>query len=137
MANTVTNTRLVIGRTKVVQYISISSDGTEETDLVIYDSSAVATALGVTDPLNCLIDKIIYSSNSLAGVVHLDYDATTDVLAWALPAYSGASKYDFKAFGGLRNTGAVGRTGDILLTTLGLAPGDSVTLVVTVNPSIN
>ena len=136
MPNTVTNTRLLAGQKKVVQYVVIDSDGTEETDLVIYDSSAVATVIGVTDPLKSSITSIEYSTNSLLGVVKLEWDASTDVLAWAFPANGGTSKFDFSQFGGLKNTAGTGITGDILLTTTGLVAGDAVSLVITVDPNV-
>lgn len=41
MPNTVTNTRVVAGRDLVVQQVLLVSDGSEETDLVVYDSSAL------------------------------------------------------------------------------------------------
>ena len=135
MVNTVTNTRVVAGETKVVQYITITSDGSEETDLVLYDSSAVATALRKVDPLDCKILHLTYSTNSLAGVVHLEFDANTDVDAWSCPAYSGASQFCFSSFGGIPNTSGAGRTGDITLTTTGLAAGDSISVVIIVDPS--
>ena len=136
MANTVNNTRVLIGRKKVVQYVTIHSDGSEETDLVIYDSSAVATALGITDTLKCSIEFLTYSTNSLAGIVEIEFDATTDVLAWACPAYSGASEFNFTQYGGLPNYAGTGVTGDITLTTTGLAIGDAITLVIVIDPNI-
>lgn len=132
MANTVTNTRTNLGLKHTVQQIAIASDGTEETALVIYDSSVVAAALGITDPLNCIINKITYSSNSVLGVVHILWDATTDVLAWAMPAQGNNGTFCFDDIGGLKNAGGAGRTGDILLTTTGLAIGDSITLILDV-----
>lgn len=134
MSNTVTNTRIILGERRIVQYVVIDSDGTEETDLVIYDSSAVATALGKQDTLDCSILEIQYSSNAVAGIVHLEFDATTDVLAWALPV-ARDSHSDFRAYGGLNNTAGTGKTGDITLTTTGLAAGDKVTLVIQVRPN--
>ena len=133
MANTNTNTRLIGGITRIVQHVCIDSDGTEETDLVIYDSSAVATLLGKDDTLKCCINSITYSTNSALGVIHLEFDATTDVLAWAMP-YQGSGHFCFERHGGLKNTAGTGITGDITLTTTGLAAGDKVTLVIDVRP---
>ena len=135
MANTITNTAPIItGIGSVVQYVCIDSDGTEETNLVIYDSSAIATLLGKADPLNCRINSITYSTNSAAGVVHLNFAATTPVLAWALP-YQGSGHFCFERHGGLKNRAGSGITGDITLTTTGLASGDKVTLIIDVRPS--
>ncbi len=132
MANTVTNTRILTGSGEVIQYVCIDSDGTEETDLVVYDSSAVATLLGKADPLRSTVLGIDYSTNSALGVMHLEWDATTDVLAWALPQNS--DKFCFRDHGGLKNTAGTGITGDITLTTTGLAAGDKVTFILSVRP---
>ena len=134
MANTNTNTRLILGNSKVVQYLTIASDGTQETDLVVYSSSAVASALGKTDLKNSKIRSLQYISSGAAVVTKLEWDATTDVLACALSRYD--TKMNFDHIGGLKNTGGAGKTGDILLTTTGLAAGDSLTLVLVVGPEL-
>lgn len=134
MANTITNVRTAIGPSKVVQYITIASDGTNETATVIYDSSVVATALRKDDPLKCALVKV----ECLPGVaatarIKLLWDATTDVLAFSPPP-TVHTKACYEKIGGLTNTGGAGITGDILLTTTGLAAGDSITLILTVRP---
>lgn len=135
MANTITNTRLVLGDKRVVQYIAVDSDGSEETDLVVYDSSAVAAALSParTDPLNCRIRSIIFSGNAALGTLKLEFDATTDVLAFSLMGNQPLA-VDFMKFGGLKNTAGTGITGDITLTTLGLAAGDSFVIILEIDP---
>jgi hypothetical protein len=137
MANTVTNTRINLGDKRVIQYICIDSDGTEETDLVVYDSSAVAAAFtpARVDSLNCRINSIKSISNSALGVVKLEFDATTDVLALALPYGGSDVEMDFRCFGGLKNTAGDGKTGDITLTTTGLVSGDSVIIILDIDPS--
>lgn len=133
MANVVTNTRIVCTSQQVIQYITIASDGTEETDLVIYDSSVVATALGKTDPLMCSIMGVQYVCSSATGFFNLEFDASTDVSAFSLAA-NNSQIFDFEPIGGLRNTAGSGITGDIMLTTTGLAPGDSFVIILTVRP---
>jgi hypothetical protein len=135
MPNTVTQTTLINGSKKTVRHIAIDSDGSEETDLVIYDSSALATEAGITDPMNCSIQSIQSQISSDTGYVKLEFKATTDVLALALPARSMAD-LDFKKFGGIKNTGGTGRNGDILLTTTGLAAGDQITLIIEVDKKL-
>jgi hypothetical protein len=137
--NTVTNTRTVVGRKKVVQYITILSDGTEETGTVVYDSSAVASALGLVDPLTCTIRDVKYVASGNSTIAHLLFDATTDVVAMSLPYSAGGAtlNMDFKEIGGLHNTGGTGRTGDILLTTTGLNSGDTITLILTIDPEVD
>lgn len=134
MANTNTSQYLMSGPGRVIIHLVIDSDGTEETDLVVYDSSAVATLIGKTDTLNCRINSIMYSTNSLLGVVKLEWDATTDILAWALPASGNSDKFCFDKIGGLKNKGGSGRTGDITLTTTGLVAGDAISLILDVTP---
>jgi hypothetical protein len=134
MGNTVTNTRLFCGNSKVVQYITIASDGTEESDTVVYDSSAVATVLGLSDTSNCKIREIVgYVSAASTARVSLEFDANTDVLAFNIPANVNVSEC-FDHVGGLKNTSSTGKTGDITLTTTGLESGDSITLLLVIDP---
>lgn len=134
MANVVTNTRLMAHNTRVVQYIVIDSDGTEETDLVVYDSSAVATVLGLTDTLNCKIRSISAIVNAAAAArVDLEFDADTDVQALTIPAMQ-PFEMCFDPVGGLKNTSSTGKTGDITLTTTGLEAGDSIIIILEVDP---
>ena len=140
MANTVTNTRLQATETQVIQYITISSDGTEESDLVIYDSSAVATALGKDDTSNCAINSIYATvsaaqpATAAAGArAFLEFDATTDILALDIPPNT-VVKNDFRPIGKLKNTAGSGKTGDILLNTAGLESGDKITIILNVDP---
>lgn len=135
MANTITNTQLLASKRKVVQHIVLSSDGSEETDLVVYDSSAVATTLGISDPLKCTLEKITYSvSAASTSRVFLEFDATTDVLAIDCPAQAPA-QLDFSSISGLKNTAGSGITGDIMLTTTGLESGDKLMIILEVIPS--
>ena len=138
MANTITSSYQVYSPKETVLYLTLSSDGTEETATVIYDSSAVATEIakvypGFTDPLTSRIYEIYASCNAAATArVTLLWDASTDVLAFNIPAATNASKGNFKRHGGLKNTAGTGITGDILLTTTGLESGDSIILVLTI-----
>ena len=61
MANTITNTTLVNGSKKTIIYLAVDSDGSEETDYVVYDSSALATSAGITDPLTCRLKHLKYA----------------------------------------------------------------------------
>lgn len=135
MANTITNSTIVASRAKIVKYITIASDGSEETDLVIYDSSAIATTLGIADPTDCTLLEVCVSVSAAATArAFLEWDATTDVLALDLPA-TRQSCWKFCHFGGLPNQGAAGKTGDITLTTTGLEAGDAITLILVVRPN--
>ncbi len=135
MANTITSTPLVYGVHSTVLYWTLVSDGTQETARILYDSSAVASILGIPDPLNCAIQEIKVITRSAAGLIRLDFDATTDVLALPLPATNYPIDMCFTRAGGLKNYAGVGRTGDILLTTTGLAAGDLITIYLDVRPT--
>jgi hypothetical protein len=133
MANTITSKTVIASPSKAVLYITLASDGTEETGTVIYDSSAIATAAGDTDTLDSTIVSIsaIVSAASTARATLL-WDATTDVLAYAIPGATGHISQDYSYMGGLANQGGTGKTGDILLTTTGLEAGDSIILVLVI-----
>jgi len=129
MANTIKNVATNVGPNKYTVYMTLASDGSEETDYSLYDSSAVATAAGDTDTLDCTIEWITaYVSAASTARVILEWDATTDVLALNIPANMEMT-VDWRNHGGLPNQGASGKTGDINLTTTGLESGDAITIV--------
>lgn len=126
MANTVTQRTLYGGGSskKVVRHIHISSDGSEETDLVIYDNSAF-----VNDTSKGVLEKVMVAGSS--SVVRLEWDQTTDSPAFVMdPSHGGI--YDFECFGGISNPNGSGATGDLLLTTASLDAGDEVSLLIVV-----
>lgn len=143
MANTNTNTRIITSDRIICQQFLLVSDGSEETDLIVYDSSVVATALGITDPLSSTILRVQMAFQNAATFTNwtLEYDANTDVMA--LPVGLGASSsgasyidMDFRDQGGIVNlaNGTAGATGDILLTTSALDAGDTVLMSLWVRP---
>lgn len=135
MPNTKNTTVLLYGVHSTVLYFTLVSDGTQETGTIIYDSSAVSSNIpDLPDPLNCAIQGIKYTIKSAAGIVRLDFDATTDVLAIPL-VNNFAAKYCFRKEGGLKNYAGTGRTGDIRLTTTGLAAGDMIFIEIDVRPT--
>lgn len=130
MANTITSKLLIVGKRTAVLYVALSSDGTQETGTVIYDSSVVATAFGDTDPLTSTIEKVYASCNAASTArATLLWDANTDVVAFNIPTGTNPTKACFDDIGGLPNQGGTGKTGDILLTSTGLASGDSLIMV--------
>jgi hypothetical protein len=134
MANTITTKTIQQGNYSYIVYVTLVSDGTQETNTVIYNSSTASTALGIKDPKFSKINQFYYSPASSAAKCRLSWDATTPVCALALPS-NGCSMYqDFRPFGGLQNTGGTGITGNITITTTGLASGDSLTLLIDVRP---
>lgn len=124
MANTVTQRTLYgSGSDKyIIRAIHIVSDGSEETDLVIYDNSAFVNSV-----LRGAVECVTISGSS--SVVRLEWDQTADSIILSADPSSGA-KYCFKDFGGITNPGGAGATGDILLTTANLDAGDEVSIII-------
>jgi hypothetical protein len=123
MVNTVTQTTLVGGGAdkNIVRRIHIVSDGTEESDLVVYDNSTL-----VANTSKGRLDYIYLSGSDC--ICRFEWDASTDVIAFSgNPANGGY--WDFRQFGGLNNPGGDGKTGDLLLTTTALDSGDEVTII--------
>lgn len=124
MANTVTQTTLVGGGSSkiLVRHIQITSDGSQETNLVVYDNSAFVNNTGLGNVM-----KVTASGASCQ--VLLSWDQTTDFKVLAInPAYS--EHICFKSIGGIRNPAGTGATGDLLLSTLGLSTGNEVTIII-------
>jgi len=131
MAATTTLTTLLNGTKKhIVQCVILSADASELTDSVIYDFSADAdagTAAGV---------KIIsarFENPTAAGQVFIEFDGETDVMAVGC-GVGDSHTSDYRYCGGLRNN-ATTPTGDITVSTLGLAIADQITVVLEIEKS--
>ena len=126
MPNTIVQTTL-FGETngrRIVRHINIVSDGSEETDLVIYDNSALIANVNAG-----VVEKIeVFGS---AGLLTFEWDQTTDFAICSMDSATNACA-DFSAFGGIKNPGGAGATGDVVLTTANLDAGDVVTIILTV-----
>lgn len=124
MANTVTQRTLVgAGNDKnIVRLISVISDGTQESNTIVYDNSTFCnnTAKGR------LVE--VYASGSDC-VARLSWDQTTDSVAYSVNPFSN-EHISFRPFGGIKNPNGAGATGDLLLSTAGLAAGEEFTLVI-------
>lgn len=139
MANTIKN--VVVNYTAkeaVVYFTLVDVAAAQETNTVVYDSSAVATLIqninpAFVDPLKSRILEVYASCNAASTArVDLLWDATTKVEALNIPVSTNPTKANFRKFGGLVNQGGAGITGNILITTTGLAAADTITLVLTV-----
>ncbi len=121
MADTVTSTTILDGRREVIIQLTNESDGTGESAVTKVDVSALSP------PATSLeIEGIWYSTQGMS--VELHWDATTDVLAWVLPADQ-TDCLDFAYFGGIQNNAGAGVTGDLNLTTVGHTSGDTYNIV--------
>ncbi len=132
MANTITNNVLLDCSSERIVSFTLVSDGTQETDLILYDSSSFS---GI-DTQNCTLLRLYYSTSTFerAGV-KLEFDGSTDMFITSLP-FEATSKMDFRYFGGIRNTAQAGRTGDITLTTTNLKINDTITIIMEIRPII-
>lgn len=127
MANTVTQRTLVgSGSDKaIVRLINIVSDGSEESDLVIYDNSTL-----VNNVLKGNLVKVMCMGSSCE--LQLEWDQTADSPVISVNPINNPC-FDFKSFGGIGNPGGSGATGDLLLTTTNLDSGDVVTLIIEIH----
>lgn len=133
MANTNKLTNISISKKEAWVYFTLASDGTEETNLPIYDSSVVATAFGDSDPLtSAIIDVFAVCNAASTARVVLRWDAATPILAMTIPAATNPTKFCAGEIGSLPNPAGTGITGDITLTTTGLESGDSITILLRV-----
>lgn len=136
MPNVKNNTLLLSSPKHAIHYVTLVSDGTQETGYIVHDNSAICSLLGIEDTLNCYITHVKAMINSAAGKIELDFEATTDVLAFPLPTNNGNPvRMTFQKDGGLPNYAGAGKTGDILLKTSGLAAGDMIMLILDVRVS--
>ena len=119
MPNTVSSNIVLSGAKNAAVEVQILGDGSgEQTATVIVDSSA----------LNSVGEyKLLDVQANLIGVTaELLWDATANVHALYLS--DGASFREWYATGGLTNEGGAGKTGDILITTVGLGSGDKISM---------
>jgi hypothetical protein len=125
MADAVATQVIQDGQSRLVIRLTNVSDGTGESAVLKVDASAYnATKFN--------IERIHYSCIGMG--VRLYFDATTDVLAWSLAQDSDGS-LDFTGFGGIPDPLATGNTGDIMLTTVGHALGDSYAIILELRKS--
>ena len=124
MVNTVTQrTLLGSGSDKnIVRLINIVSDGSEETDLVIYDNSTL-----VADVSKGRLVELMVSGSSCQ--CQLEWDQGTDSPVFTFDPANGNS-WDFTSFGGISNPNGTGATGDLLLTTTNLDSGDVLSIII-------
>ena len=124
MPNTVTQ-RTLVGNTdtkNVVRLITIVSDGSEETDLVIYDNSAFIA--------NTAKGRLVgIRASGSACQSQLEWDQDTDSPVYVFDP-SNSVDLCLRRFGGIPNPNGTGATGDLLLTTTNLDSGDVVSIII-------
>lgn len=126
MPNTITQRTIrgAGGDRKIVRLIHILSDGSEETDLVIYDNSAF-----INNTARGSLESIKASGSDC--LCRLEWDQTTDS---PVISFNPTNNIDMKFchFGGIDNPNGTGATGDLVLTTSGLDAGDEVFILITI-----
>ena len=106
------------GVKRTLRHITIPEGGDADVAATIVVDTSALTGGGVTATTHKII-KIQYALHGFA--VNLHFDATTDVHAVSL---TGSGTLDFNFFGGLTNNAGAGITGDIVMTTNGIAALD-------------
>ena len=114
------------------------SDGNGEASVKKVDVSALATSS--SNGATCTRVHITQVWYAISGMrIDLEWAATTNVKALllgggvALEPTNG--HFDFRSFGGLKNTEASGADGDVALTTLHHTSNDAYTIVLELNKS--
>lgn len=131
MANTVTTTTVYGGGDSryVTTLTTILGDGSGQvTDAILYDNSTFVN--NVNKGTLVYLDIAGNASTTLL----IEWDQTTDFLAWAGNALY-PTKKKFECFGGIKNPGGTGATGDLLVTTVGLAAATYITILATIRQS--
>lgn len=126
MVNTVTQRTLQGGGSdkRIIRLINIASDGSEESNLIIYDNSTFCNNVAKGN-------LIAVRASGSDCVLSLSWDQTTDSPAISLnPAQT--QHLCLEHIGGIPNPAAAGATGDLFLSTASLDAGDAVTLIIEV-----
>jgi hypothetical protein len=121
MADAVATQTLFEGKRKVIMKFTNVSDGTGEAAVSKVTMSALTPV-----PISVNIQRIWYTTDGMA--VRILWDATTDVLAWALPN-ANSDCLDFRDIGGIVDNGGSGATHAIQFTTVGHTSGDTYSIV--------
>lgn len=106
---------------------NIVGDAVELSDELFVDASGLSGA-----PTNLKIVGI--KSNLEAFAAELLWDATANVSIFDLPPGDNVDQ-DFRRFGGLQNNAGAGVTGDILISTSGIAVGETGTVILELKKS--
>jgi hypothetical protein len=124
MVATVSKQTIIDGSRNLVVNVHIDGDAAGDlTDYVLIDASTYTPAF-----TNCRFWSL---HATLSGFTcHLKWDATTDTELVNVPDYEiNFSPDEIGEFGGIPNNAGAGRTGDILMTTVGLGAGDHGSLI--------
>ena len=101
----------------VYVHLHVISDGTQMTNFVFYDNSTLKNNVAAGSLLE------VWVSGKITGTIRLNWDQTTPFKICSLST-NVAEHIDFSCFGGIKNPNGTGATGDITITSIGLAAAD-------------
>ena len=123
MAATTVITKLVDSKRRQIVSVEIVSDGEELTDSVVYDYSMDTQLPEKNAAGNIKINGVWFENPTAAGQIFVEFDGATDSLAVGC-GVADSHHTDYNCIGGINNS-ATTPTGDITVTTLGFANGES------------
>lgn len=126
MANSITQETVYGSATSelIVRRLVINGDGSTDTNLVVYDNSAL-----INDVSKGSLTKIIAIGAGNLATFSLKWDQTTDYFITYVN-YPRPGVIDFSDFGGIKNPNQAGATGDILLSGTFAAGGHTIFLFI-------
>lgn len=126
MADTVGSQTILDGERLFIGKYTNISDGTGETAVVKVNVSTLNPNSFGLACTGVKINKIWATTHGME--VRILWDATTDLLTWAIPQNTNYLM-DFSSFGGLPNNAGTGVNGNVLFTTADASAGDMYTIV--------
>lgn len=128
MSNSKTNVLLQGGgvndKYAIIKFTLIS-DGTQETNTIIYQNSTYIKNVAKGNLME------VWCLGNGAGVARLNWDQSTPAIACSLSIAS-CRHQNFRSFGGIHNPNGSGATGNLTLTTTGLAAASEFTLILVI-----
>lgn len=134
MANIIRQQKLIDSNKRALVKYVILSDGTQEANTRLLDASSLEFALNATGVISQTNPKSNYRTtikkikaySKTAGSVRLKWegDANSEIIAFG----SASIDFSFENDGAVISNPEANATGDILISTLGLASGDVVTI---------
>lgn len=134
MANVIREQKLIDSNKRALVKYVILSDGTQESNTRLLDASSLAFALNATGVISQTNPKSNYRTSikkikaysKITGSVRLKWegDANSEIITFG----SATVDFNFENDGAVISNPEANATGDILISTLGLAAGDTLTL---------
>jgi hypothetical protein len=113
------------GKNKYVVNITGIWATADETDTVVIDKSALTGPDGI-EPGSIRVDELTWSIGAGYDYVMLEWDHTTDD---RIEILQGQGYMDYRPYGGKQDPKSAGGTGDIVLTAVGGAAPDTISIL--------